>query len=176
MLELLDSASRVIDLNRDLRFARQSVREIEQGELCGPMDGGADWLRAKLSEFSEVVGKYLRVFELTKAVEKDWRRAVYRGEEDYSEQVDAAIFGLYGVWLGVAESFIERAVFYDRHAVGSREQLARVIGEIEGNKREATSILQVWRAPTATAAPSFRKFTVSPQGVDRIKEMVTGLI
>jgi hypothetical protein len=114
------------------------------------------------------LGQYLGLFNLACRINKDWRTSVFRGETPPSDEMAAAMRGVFERWLSLNDHFRQRLEYFEHHGpcLGDHALHLRLYAD------EARKLLQEWRAPSLSTAVGLRTIPLSPQGAAKIREML----
>jgi hypothetical protein len=117
--------------------------------------------------FELALGHVLEVIRYIREIDKSWRTAVYRGEENPIEGNDELIKGAFTRWLDLASS-MERKIRYFEQRGYDIELAAEIRGSIEATERT----LGNWVPPVPARSPAMRVEDVSEEEADGLRAVL----
>jgi hypothetical protein len=149
-----NGGSTLAPMDRTLVRAESITKDMEQA-------------RREPAGSEQRVSQFLDLLRRIKAVEQEWRRAVFCGREPIDEKVDQIVRGLYVAWLAYSHGVSNKA-----NLVQNDPGVADVSsGDIDKQARIVGGIIRDWKPPVLSRAYSFRAPPLSPTAAARLKEL-----
>lgn len=140
----------------------------EQPAATVGANGSRQSLTEKRGVFELRLAQYLGLFNLACRINKDWRSSVFRGEAPPSDELAAAMHGVFERWLSLYEHFHQCAVYFERHGPPFGEQLLPLRLYYE----EARNLLRDWYPPGLSMAVGPRTKKLSPEAAEKMKALL----
>lgn len=132
------------------------------------VNGSQSSFDEKRGIFELRLGQYLGLFNLACRINKDWRTSVFRGETPSSDEMAAALRGVFERWLSLNDHFRQRLEYFERRG----PRLSDHALHLRLYADEARKLLHEWRAPSLSMAVGLRTIPLSPLGAAKIREML----
>lgn len=155
-------------IERELRGLRDSLAEDERTDVPVREQTHRQASTENRGVFELRLAQYLGLFNLACRINKDWRSQVFRGEIPPSNEMAAAMRGVFEQWLSLSDHFRQRLEYFERHGptLGDQRLHLRLFSE------EAAKLLREWHAPGLSMAVGLRTKQLSPEAAEKIKALL----
>jgi hypothetical protein len=172
MTQVRSTRLRTSEIDSRIEKARRELADLEREEDFEESRRQAEltlWYHQKWENFEPRVKLYLEIFPTIKALEADWRRDIFCGQDRFEEQADQAMRGLYALWLFGCKLFKEHAEYLARHF--SEDGIDESLNLLGKYSREGEKLLSTWEPPALARGYSFRAPALSQEAAARFKSM-----
>jgi hypothetical protein len=157
-------------IDQELRRLGDNLEgEARLGTTTADGKDGKQYLTEKRGIFELRLAQYLGLFTLTCHINKDWRLEVFRGETPPSDEIAAALRGVFERWLTLNDHFRQRLEYFEHHGppLGNHALHLRLYAD------EAHKLLHEWRAPGLSLSPALRVQRFSPEAAAKLQEILS---